>query len=348
MELLEAVTAEQPDNAEAFYNLGVALKQRDDFDRAEAALRRAVTLAPQLGDPPFTLGVLLWQTGRSAEAEQMFREAIARDARLRRRALHARDGAEGRRAAPTRRSPSCAAAIRLRPDSIEAHQSLAQLLQQRGDADGARLAREEADRLARRKADAQASAFALSVGRQKLKAGDRPAAIAQFREAIRLAPDNAEAHYALGVALQQAGAAAEARAALRTGAEARAPPLSTRGTSVIRPLRPAAPPLLILAAASAWPDRCTAASHRPRRSGLRLQRGRVIGRPLGRHRLRRHPHQPLPARDHRHAAPPRSTTTATAGWTSSWSTARRSRDSRKARSRPATSTATSATAPSKT
>ena len=51
----------------------------------------------------------------------------------------------------------------------------------------------------------------MSVGRQKLKAGDRPAAIAQFREAIRLAPDNADAHYALGVALQQAGAAAEAR-----------------------------------------------------------------------------------------------------------------------------------------
>jgi Flp pilus assembly protein TadD len=102
-------------------------------------------------------------------------------------------------------------AIRLRPDSIEAHQSLAQVLQQKGDGSGAKAARHEADRLTRRKADAQASAFAVSVGRQKLKSGDRPAAIAQFREAIRLAPENADAHHALAQTLQQNGADAEAR-----------------------------------------------------------------------------------------------------------------------------------------
>ena len=55
------------------------------------------------------------------------------------------------------------------------------MLQQKGDGPGANAARQEADRLARRKADAQASAFALSVGRQKLKSGDRAAAIAQFQ-----------------------------------------------------------------------------------------------------------------------------------------------------------------------
>jgi Flp pilus assembly protein TadD len=102
-------------------------------------------------------------------------------------------------------------AISLRADLIEAHQSLAQLLTQRGDGDGARRAQAEADRLTRRKADAQASAFALSVGRQKLKSGDRPGAIAQFREALRLADDNGDAHYALAQALKQAGALAEAR-----------------------------------------------------------------------------------------------------------------------------------------
>jgi Flp pilus assembly protein TadD len=93
----------------------------------------------------------------------------------------------------------------------EAHLSLAQALQQRGDVDGARVARAEADRLNQRKADAQASAFALSAGQQKLKAGDHSAAIAQFREAIRLAHDNAQAHFALALALEQAGAATEAR-----------------------------------------------------------------------------------------------------------------------------------------
>ena len=36
-------------------------------------------------------------------------------------------------------------AVRLRPDSIEAHQSLAQVLQQKGDGPGANAARHEAD-----------------------------------------------------------------------------------------------------------------------------------------------------------------------------------------------------------
>jgi Flp pilus assembly protein TadD len=93
----------------------------------------------------------------------------------------------------------------------EAHQTLAQMLAADGDAAGARAAQAAADRLNQRTSDAQASAFALSVGRQKLKGGDRAAAIAQFREALRLAADNAQAHYALALALEASGAVSEAR-----------------------------------------------------------------------------------------------------------------------------------------
>ena len=67
----------------------------------------------------------------------------------------------------------------------------------------ARAALEEAERLNRRKADAQASTFAVSVGMEKLKAGNRGGAIEQFREAIRLAADNPQAHYQLALALGQ-------------------------------------------------------------------------------------------------------------------------------------------------
>ena len=67
-----------PANAEAFYNLGLALKQKDDFGGAETELRRAMRLDPSLPEAPFTLGVVLWQTGRGDEAVQQFREAIAR------------------------------------------------------------------------------------------------------------------------------------------------------------------------------------------------------------------------------------------------------------------------------
>ena len=63
-------------------------------------------------------------------------------------------------------------AIRLQPDSAEAHLSLGQVLQQKGDRAGAAAALAEAERLNRKKADAQAAAFALSAGREQLKSGD--------------------------------------------------------------------------------------------------------------------------------------------------------------------------------
>ena len=44
----------------------------------------------------------------------------------------------------------------------------------------------------------------MGVGVEKLKAGNRAGAIEQFREAIRLAADNPQAHYQLAVALGQA------------------------------------------------------------------------------------------------------------------------------------------------
>ena len=120
------------------------------------------------------------------------------------------------------------AAIALRADFVEAHQSLARLLAQRGDVEGSRQAQLEADRLTRQKADAQASAFALSVGKQKLASGARVEAIAKFREALRLASDNADAHYALALALEEAGSVAEARKHFEA-AQKLAPHLARRG-----------------------------------------------------------------------------------------------------------------------
>jgi Flp pilus assembly protein TadD len=84
-------------------------------------------------------------------------------------------------------------------------------LTQLGDVEGARVARTEAERLNRRKADAQASVFAVSDGQRKLLAGDRAGAIARFREAVKLSPVNASAHAALAKVLEQIGEAAEAR-----------------------------------------------------------------------------------------------------------------------------------------
>ena len=101
-------------------------------------------------------------------------------------------------------------AIRYQPASAEAHLSLGQALQQKRDP-GAAAELAEADRLNKKKADAQAAAFALAAGRSQMGKGELAAAVASFREAVRLAPDNADAHFQLALALRKKGARAEAR-----------------------------------------------------------------------------------------------------------------------------------------
>jgi Flp pilus assembly protein TadD len=103
-------------------------------------------------------------------------------------------------------------------DSAEPHLNIGQILQQRGDREGAAAAFAEAERLNKKKADAQAAAFAASAGRSKLAKGDLAGAVASFRNAVRLGPEDAQAHYQLALALRKSGARAEAR---REMAEAR-------------------------------------------------------------------------------------------------------------------------------
>jgi Flp pilus assembly protein TadD len=93
---------------------------------------------------------------------------------------------------------------------------LGQVLQRQGQAEAAAAAFAAADRINKRKMAAQASVFAVGVGRERLKKGDMDGAIAKFREAITLASDNYEAHYALGLALRARGESAAARDAFET------------------------------------------------------------------------------------------------------------------------------------
>jgi Flp pilus assembly protein TadD len=66
--------------------------------------------------------------------------------------------------------------------------------------------------LNRLKADSQAAIFAVNAGLELLKRNDAAGAIRKFRDAVRLAPDNAHAHYQLALALRRRGARAEALA----------------------------------------------------------------------------------------------------------------------------------------
>ena len=207
----------QPESAEARYNLGLALKQQDEFAAAEIELRRATELDPNLPEAFYTLGVVLWQTGRADDAVSAFRTAIARrreyaDAHFMLGTILRQQGATSDALAEFR------ATIAYLPTSAEAHLSLGQLLTQMGQTDAATAALAEAERLNARKADAQASTFAVAVGLERIKANDLTGAIERFREAIRLAPENPRAHYQLGLALQRTGRESRSARAFRRGA----------------------------------------------------------------------------------------------------------------------------------
>jgi Flp pilus assembly protein TadD len=151
----------------------------------------------------------LWQTGRIEEAQAEFERAVGINPRS--AEAHYMLGTVLKQRRDGAAIEEFTRAIELNPTLAEAHLSLGQLLQQMGQPDRAKTALAEHARLMQRKADGQASTFAVGVGREKLKQKDVHAAIAQFREAIRLAPDNPQAHYELAMALKQVGDLASSR-----------------------------------------------------------------------------------------------------------------------------------------
>jgi tetratricopeptide (TPR) repeat protein len=128
--------------------------------------------------------VVLWQTGRPEEAVRTFRQAIA--SRPDYYDAHYMLGTVLRQLGDSQSAlAQFREAIRLRPSSPEAHLSLGQLLQQHGDASAAGAAFEEAQRLRQKKADVEASTFAVGAGRGSTVRTRHHSGARQLRGAFR-------------------------------------------------------------------------------------------------------------------------------------------------------------------
>ncbi len=173
--LLRQVLATTPEHAESLEKLGIINFQLGEPAAAEEMLRRAVSAAPQNESAWNNLGVVLEARGDFAGAEECYRHAIAVNPQ--RGSLHFNRGntlrSLGRWAEAEASFRQCIAR-----DATHAHarHNLGALLKERGE-------RVEAERL--------------------------------FRETIALAPEMVDAHVNLGSALQALGRDDEALAAYR-------------------------------------------------------------------------------------------------------------------------------------
>jgi Flp pilus assembly protein TadD len=199
-----------PSYAEAYYNLAVALKQKEDFDGATAELQKAIALQPSLPEPYYTLGVILWQQGKLEDAATQFRAAIG--ARPDYQQAHYILGSVLRQKGELEAAlEELQTALHLDPNDAGAHQALGMVLRQKADPNGASAEFQKADALNKAKMDTQAATLATNTGAKQLRQGDVNPAIEQFRNALKLAPDYAPAHYQLALALERKGDLDQAR-----------------------------------------------------------------------------------------------------------------------------------------
>jgi protein O-GlcNAc transferase len=169
------VLAAQPDNAEAYSNLGAALKGQRKLDAAVAAYRQAIGIKPHYFRAYFNLGNALKEQRKLEEAIAAYRRAIG-----------------------------------LKPDYIRAHFNLANALKDQGKLDEAVVAYRRA--IGFHSDDAEAH---YSLGNALKEQGKLDLAIASYRRAIGIKPDYAEIHCDLGNTLRDQAKLDEAVAAYR-------------------------------------------------------------------------------------------------------------------------------------
>jgi tetratricopeptide (TPR) repeat protein len=222
--------ARREPSAFRFTQLGNALLQDRQFPQAEAALRRAISLAP---DEPMewgTLGWVLWQQDKGAEARADLERAVALDPEL--PELHNNlanvEWGTGDQAGAEQHFRE---ALRIEPGVGEWRLNLARVLATRGEIPEARFQFEQAIRLKPDAAEARLDYGRLLVDRRELLA-----AIRQFEAAVRLQPDLWRAHFELAMALGQSGNAAAAREQLSIAANGSDPQVRAQALDVLQKL----------------------------------------------------------------------------------------------------------------
>jgi tetratricopeptide (TPR) repeat protein len=192
------------DSAQGHSNLGAALKYMGNLAEAEAELREAIRLDPDLSSAHSNLGGLLQRVGKLDEAAGEEENAIQLAPDL--YEAHYQLGTiEMDRARYARAAECFRTALRLRPESVDALGGLGTALAQVGRLDEALGAMTEVVR--RRPQDGPAR---FNLGKVLEERRELDSAATQYEAATRLAPGFAQAWYDLGRIRARQGKQAEA------------------------------------------------------------------------------------------------------------------------------------------
>ncbi len=208
--LWQEVVARSPESRSAQINLGVGYMAREEFDRAEDAFRRAISIAPNDAFPYYVFGTLAFRREQYDQARLLFLKtaSLAPDYAKTYRML-------GIIAMKQNRDEDAAVflqrALLLDPRDAGAQANLGLVAQRAGDdAAAARLYR---DTLA---LDPSQLLARNNLGTLYLKQQRWADALEQFAELLDRAPDDYDAALNRAVALNALGRGEEARAALET------------------------------------------------------------------------------------------------------------------------------------
>ena len=76
MQLLEMLHTRDPDNVDVLYNLGIALSDAGQLDRAERHLRQCVELSPRFANALIALGIALTRQRKNEAATEVLHRAV--------------------------------------------------------------------------------------------------------------------------------------------------------------------------------------------------------------------------------------------------------------------------------
>lgn len=188
-----------PDDAEAHFNLGVALEDLSRYTEAETSYRNALKSKPDMAKAHYNLGLTLNDMGRIEEAVASYRKALE----IRVDFFDVYNNLGAALASLDKLDEAVASyrqGLKMRPDFAEAHNNLGNILKTQGKSEEAIASYRNALKIKSDFVEAH-----INLGNTLRDIEQYAEAVRSYRAALVLKPNSAELHNSIGMALKDMG-----------------------------------------------------------------------------------------------------------------------------------------------